>query len=74
MLRKKFSVRPKLKEAILYVSALGYYEMGLNGEKVGNQVLTPEWTDYDKRVQYQAYDVTKSLKPGAYVLSAVLGD
>ncbi len=74
MLRKTFSVRPKLKEAILYVSALGYYEMGLNGEKVGNQVLTPEWTDYEKRVQYQAYDVTKSLKPGANVLSSVLGD
>jgi alpha-L-rhamnosidase len=74
MLRKKFTVRSKLKEAILYVSALGYYEMGLNGEKVGNQVLTPEWTDYDKRVQYQAYDVTRSLKPGANVLSSVLGD
>jgi len=74
MLRKAFNVRNNVKEAVLYVSALGYYEMGLNGQKVGNQWLTPEWTDYNQRVQYQTYDVTKSLKPGSNVLSSLLGD
>jgi alpha-L-rhamnosidase len=74
MLRKTFQVKAEVKQAMLYVSALGYYEMGLNGKKVGNHELAPEWTDYDKRLQYQTYDLTKDLKIGANVLSSVLGD
>jgi alpha-L-rhamnosidase len=74
MLRKKFTVKSDVREATLYVSALGYYEIGLNGKKVGDQVLAPEWTDYNKRVQYQAYDVSKNLKAGDNALSAILGD
>lgn len=74
MLRKKFTINPSIKEAVLYVSALGYYEIAINGKKVGDHVLTPEWTDYDKRVQYQSYDVTSMLKPGANAMSALLGD
>ena len=74
MFRKTFEVRSAIKEAVLYVSALGYYEMGLNGKKVGNHELAPEWTDYDKRLQYQAYDLSKELKIGTNVLSSVLGD
>ena len=74
MLRKKFTVKSKVKSAILYASALGYYEIDLNGSKVGNHVLAPEWTDFNKRVQYQSYDVTQSLKVGDNVLSSLLGD
>ncbi|MCX6226771.1 MAG: glycoside hydrolase family 78 protein [Bacteroidia bacterium] len=74
MLRKKFTVKSEVREATLYVSALGYYELGLNGKKIGDQVLAPEWTDYNKRLQYQAYDVSKSLKVGDNALSAILGD
>ena len=74
MLRKKFRVKAAVKSAILYASALGYYEINLNGSKVGDHVLAPEWTDFNKRVQYQSYDVTQSLKVGDNVLSSLLGD
>ncbi len=74
MLRKKFSVLPDIKDAMLYVSALGYYEIALNGSKVGDHVLAPEWTDFNKRVQYQAFDVTRNLRTGENVLSSLLGD
>lgn len=74
MLRKKFKTRPAVRQALLYVSALGYYEISLNGKKIGNQELTPEWTDYDKRLQYQTYDLSKDLNDGENVLSSVLAD
>ena len=74
MLRKKFMVKSAVKSAFLYASALGYYELDLNGSKVGDHVLAPEWTDFNKRVQYQSYDVTQSLKVGDNVLSSLLGD
>jgi len=74
MLRKRFKVTKEISDAMLYVSALGYYEIGLNGNKIGNHVLSPEWTDYNKRVQYQTYDVTHNLENGENALFAILGD
>lgn len=74
LLRKTFTVTKEVKQATLYASALGMYEMTLNGKKAGNQVLAPEWTDYHERVQYQTYDVTKSLKKGVNVMGAMLAD
>ena len=46
----------------------------LNGTRVGDQLFTPGWTSYSRRLQYQTYDVTKLLKPGDNALGAVLGD
>ncbi len=74
MLRKSFVVNGSVKRAVLYVTALGYYEMGLNGEKVGDRLLTPEWTDYNQRVLYQTYDLTGRVRTGENVLSGLLGD
>ena len=74
VLRKKFPLKKEIESALLYVSALGYYEISLNGKKVGDHVLAPEWTDYNMRVQYQVYDVKNDLWQGDNVLSAVLGD
>jgi alpha-L-rhamnosidase len=74
MIRKKFTSKSEVKDATLYVSALGYYEINLNGSKVGDQVLAPEWTDFNKRVQYQVFDVTKAIHPGENVLASTLGD
>ena len=74
MLRKKFTVKSAVKSAFLYASALGYYEIELNGSKVGDHVLAPEWTDFNKRIQYQSYDVTQNLKIGDNMLSSLLGD
>lgn len=60
--RKFFSLGKTIEKAILYASALGVYDLRLNGEKVGRQVLAPGWTCYDCRIQYQKYDVTRLVK------------
>lgn len=74
MLRKSFQLERKAERAIVYVSALGLYDLFINGVKVGDHVLAPEWTDYTKRVQYQTYDVTDMLKSGENTIGAILGD
>ena len=61
-----------MKSARLYATALGAYEMFLNGRRVGDQVLAPGWTDYRERVVYQTYDVTGSVAQGKNAISALL--
>jgi alpha-L-rhamnosidase len=73
-LRKTFSIDKPIKSARLYATALGLYEFHLNGSQVGDDVFTPGWTDYRKRVQYQTYDVTGFLQQGENVAGAILGD
>ena len=73
-LRKTFTLNKPVARATMWVSARGIYEMRLNGAKVGDQMMAPGWTDYDKRIQYQAYDVTAQLKSGANAVGAILGD
>src|SRR3712207_1908331 len=73
-LRKEFRLEKPVSRARLYATALGVYESYVNGERVGEDVLAPGWTDYRKRVQYQTYDVTGLLAEGRNVLGAVLGD
>ena len=63
-----------VRRATAYVTALGLYELRLNGARVGEQVLAPEFTNYHKRVQYQTYDVTAMLRPGRNTIGAILGD
>ena len=73
-LRKDFSIGQTVTRAMVYVTALGAYELHLNGHKVGNDVLTPGWPQFSKRVYYQAYDVTGMVQPGANTIGAILGD
>ncbi|HEY4416700.1 MAG TPA: family 78 glycoside hydrolase catalytic domain [Verrucomicrobiae bacterium] len=73
-LRKNFTVGKTVSRATVYVTALGAYELRLNGQKVGNDVLTPGWTQFTKRVYYQTYDVTGMVQPGANAIGAILGD
>jgi alpha-L-rhamnosidase len=73
-LRKPFSVEKKIKRANLYVTSLGVFEMSLNGEKIGKDLLAPGWTDYNKRIYYKTYDVSADLKQGSNVLGCILGD
>ncbi|MHA1650149.1 MAG: glycoside hydrolase family 78 protein [Candidatus Helarchaeota archaeon] len=74
LLRKSFNLKEKIKRAIVFVTALGEYELYLNGKRVGDHILAPEWTDYHKRIQYQTYDVTNLLQEGENVIGAVLAD
>ena len=72
--RKEFHVGKSISAARVYVTSHGFYELHLNGKKVGDQVLTPGWTSYAKRLQYQVYDVTDMLIKGNNAIGAVLGD
>ena len=73
-LRKSFTVGQAVTRAMVYVTALGAYELRLNGQKVGNDVLTPGWTQFTKRVYYQTYDVTGMVQGGTNTIGAILGD
>lgn len=72
--RKDFAVPGPVRRATVYVSALGVYELRLNGRRVGDQLLAPEWTSYRKRVSYQTYDVTRLLRVGQNTLAALVGE
>ncbi|HYG34743.1 MAG TPA: alpha-L-rhamnosidase N-terminal domain-containing protein, partial [Clostridia bacterium] len=72
--RKAFRIQKPVKRATAFSSALGVYELHLNGKAVDNDVLSPGWTDYHKRVHYFGYDITKQIKRGENVVGAILGD
>jgi len=74
LLRRAFRVDDHVRTARLYVTSLGLYELYVNGQRVGDQLFTPGWTSYRHRLQYQTYDVTPLLRPGANVVGAMLGD
>ena len=74
LFRKEFDVDKNLVSATLYISGLGQYEASVNGQKVGSGFLTPGWTNYDKTVFYNAYDVTSMLKPGKNAMGAIVGN
>jgi alpha-L-rhamnosidase len=67
-----FDVSKGVKSARLYATALGAYEMFINGERVGDEILAPGWTDYRQRVVYQTYDVTEMIAHGENSISAQL--
>jgi alpha-L-rhamnosidase len=74
MLRKDFSAAAGLRRATVYFSGLGLSELYLNGAKIGDAVLSPGLTDYDKRDFYVTYDVTRQIKTGANAIGVILGN
>jgi alpha-L-rhamnosidase len=73
MIRKQFDQSKTIASARVYISSLGIYELTINGKRVGEEVLTPGWTAYDERIQYQAYDVTPLLVKGPNAIGVMLG-
>lgn len=73
-LRRTLDLPKNVSAARLYVTALGSYRVLLNGNRVGSDVLTPDFTDYRKRVLYQTYDVTAMLTAGENTIGALLGN
>jgi len=71
-LSKGFDAGSQVKSARLYATALGTYELSLNGKRVSDQVMAPGWTDYRERVLYQTYDVTDLVKAGTNEIRALL--
>ena len=75
ILRREFALDAgPIASARAYVTALGLYEMQINGRRVGDQMLAPGWTSYDKRLEYQTYDVTDLVKRGRNAVGVTLGD
>ena len=74
MLRRSFRVGGAIEQARIYATSLGVYELHFNGRRVGDQLFTPGWTSYNKRLQYQTYDVTNLVRAGDNVVGAILGD
>ena len=64
----------KIVEATAYVCGLGFYEFSLNGKKVGSSEFAPLWSDYDKSVYYNTYDVTEQLRYGENAVGILLGN
>src|SRR5439155_6745115 len=73
-LRTEFQLPENAVRARAYICGLGYYELRINGRKLGNNVLDPAWTTYEKRVLYATYDVTSHLKRGANAVGVMLGE
>ncbi|HEX4153594.1 MAG TPA: glycoside hydrolase family 78 protein [Steroidobacteraceae bacterium] len=74
LLRRTFRLKRGIRSARVYVTSHGLYELQINGRRVGGEVLTPGWTSYDRRLQYQTYDVTRMLVGGRNAIGAMLGD
>jgi alpha-L-rhamnosidase len=71
--RKEFSTSKKIKNATAYITAHGMYQAQINGKKIGDAYLTPGWTAYKKRLQYQTYNVTGLLNSGGNAIAVTLG-
>ena len=73
-LRKEFQNASPVKRATVYISGLGMYELYINGQKIGDQVLAPNPTDYRKSFFYNTHDVTQLIKKGNNAIATVLGN
>ena len=74
LLRKTINCTQYIKSAKLFVTGLGYYEIFINGQKVGDHVLAPAKTPYHKQVLYDTYDITDRLKKGENGIGIHLGN
>jgi len=71
-IRKEFEVAKPVKRAVVFATALGIYELYINGNRVGNDYFTPGWSEYNKRIYYNAYDVTGLLAEGDNAVGGIV--
>lgn len=74
LLRRAFTLPAKVRQARVYICGLGYYELSINGRRVGDHILDPGYTRYDRRALYVTYDVTKALRRGDNAVGVMLGN
>ena len=74
IVKKDFQAKGKIAKAVVDVSGLGHYELTINGQKVGDSEFAPLWSEYDKTVYYNRYDVTELLRKGQNRLETLLGN
>lgn len=74
ILRKSFSINKPVKNATMFISGLGHFEMNLNGKKVGDHFLDPGWVNYQKEALYVSFDLANLLKHGENAIGILLGN
>ena len=74
LLRKEFRVAAPVRRASVHISGLGFFELSINGRRVGDHVLDPGWTNYRKSVFYVTHDVTTYLRRGGNAIGVMLGN
>lgn len=74
ILRKSFIAKKAIREAVTSICGLGHYEFSINGQKVGDGEFAPFWSDYDKTIYFNRFDVTSYLKKGKNVFGILLGN
>ncbi len=75
IVRKEFNNEGRqVADAVVYVSGMGHYEMCINGQKIGDSEFAPVWSEYDKTVYYNTYDVTSILVSSGNAISVLLGN
>jgi len=74
LLRRQFHTKPNIARATVHIAAPGFFELFINGKKVSDDVLNPAFTNYDKTVLYNSYDVTSLLRTGANAMGVMLGN
>lgn len=72
-LRKTFTLSTRPKRAMMYVASVGYHELYVNGERIGEEVLAPAVSDHTKRARYVTYDISEKLHTGTNVIAVWLG-
>ena len=71
--RKEFNANKTVAQATAFITSHGMYEAYINGKRVGDAYLTPGWTSYNERLQYQVYDVTNHMQSGKNAIGVALG-
>lgn len=75
ILRKGFDTgRKQITDAVVYVCGLGHYRLNINGATVGDAEFAPVWSEYDKTVYYNVFDVTDLITAGGNAVSVLLGN
>jgi len=74
LFRRAFVTQTRLKKATLFITAAGYYQASLNGERIGDIYLDPAWTDFRKRIYFSEFDLTEKIKKGENCLGVTVGN
>jgi len=73
LFRKEFNVRKDIRAAYLFISGLGHYKAFINGRQISDDFLSPGWTQYQKRILYNIYDVTDKVHRGQNAIGVIVG-
>jgi len=73
-LRREFVAEKKIRRATAYVCGLGFFDLHINGKKIGNHEMDPILTEYNKRASYVTFDVTQDVKKGRNAVGVILGN